>query len=141
MSVSRKISVQITNKKILKIPYNYLIFQLGQIKILGQADTCLFSTKNMAFTYQIYGKNRDFLVFRQIFFCPILMLKNKWYSVFLFCPNQFVTLWCVCSSLLKWGKGSTFLVITEVQFFWIELKSVKRVSADANPKRFQHKVL
>ena len=28
-------------KKILKIPYTYLIFQLRQIKILGQADKCL----------------------------------------------------------------------------------------------------
>ena len=29
-------------KKVLIIPYTYLIFQLGQIKILGQADTCFF---------------------------------------------------------------------------------------------------
>ena len=50
------------NKKILKIPYTYLIFQLGQIKILGQADTCL---KKRALPYQIYGKKNDFWVFRQ----------------------------------------------------------------------------
>ena len=38
-------------------------------------------------------------------------------------------------------EGSTFLVITGVQFFRTELKSVRKVSADANLKRFQHKVL
>ena len=65
MSVSRKIGVLITKKYFLKIPYTYLIFQLGQIKILGQANTCLFQQKKMAFPYQIYGKNKDFWVFRQ----------------------------------------------------------------------------
>ena len=38
-------------------------------------------------------------------------------------------------------EGSTFLVITGLQFFRTELKSVGKVSADANLKRFQHKVL
>ena len=49
----------------------FLIFQLGQIKIVGQADTCPFSTKKkIAFPYQIYGRNKDFLVFRQKWFLP-----------------------------------------------------------------------
>ena len=47
------------------ISYTYLIFQLGQIQILGQADTYPFSTKKIAFPYQKYGKNKDFWVFRQ----------------------------------------------------------------------------
>ena len=38
-------------------------------------------------------------------------------------------------------EASTFLVIAAVQFFSIELKPVSRDSADANLKRFQHKVL
>ena len=38
-------------------------------------------------------------------------------------------------------EGSTFLVITGVQFFQTELKSVRKVSADANLKKFQPKVL
>ena len=38
-------------------------------------------------------------------------------------------------------EGSTFLVITGVKFFRTKLKSVRKVSADANLKRFQHKVL
>ena len=33
------------NKKFLKIPYTYLIFQLGHIQILGQVDTCPFKKK------------------------------------------------------------------------------------------------
>ena len=37
-------------------------------------------------------------------------------------------------------EGSTFLVITGVQFFRTELKSVRKVSTDANLNRFQHKV-
>ena len=45
MSVSRELSVLITKKYFLKIPYAYLIFQVGQIKILGQANTCLFKKK------------------------------------------------------------------------------------------------
>ena len=52
-------------QKFHKIPYTYLIVQLGQLKILGQADTCLFSTTKMAYPYQIYGKNKDFWVFRK----------------------------------------------------------------------------
>ena len=54
--------------KFLKIPYTYLILQLDQIKILGQANTC--PLKKMAFPYQIYGKNKDFRVFRQKYFLP-----------------------------------------------------------------------
>ena len=38
-------------------------------------------------------------------------------------------------------EGSTFLVITGVYFFQTELKLVRKVSADANLKRYQHKVL
>ena len=37
--------------------------------------------------------------------------------------------------------GITFLEIKGVQFFWIELKPVMRVSAIANLKFFKHKVL
>ena len=33
------------------------------------------------------------------------------------------------------------LMITGVQFFQTELKTVRKVSADANLKRFQHKIL
>ena len=36
---------------------------------------------------------------------------------------------------------STFLVITGVQFFRTELKPVRKVSEDANLKRFHNKVL
>ena len=42
---------------------------------------------------------------------------------------------------LYMSQPSTFLVITGVQFFWTELKPVKKVSADANLKRYKHKVL
>ena len=38
-------------------------------------------------------------------------------------------------------EGSTFLVITGVQFFQTELKPVRMVSAEANLKIFQHKVV
>ena len=49
-----------------KISYTFQINQLGQIKILGQADTCPSSTKKkIAFPYQKYGKNKDFWVFWQ----------------------------------------------------------------------------
>ena len=37
-------------------------------------------------------------------------------------------------------EGSTFLVIAGVQFFLIELKPIRKFSANANLKRFQHKV-
>ena len=52
------------NNKILKIPYTYLVFQLGQIKIKGQADTCLFSTttKNCLSIINIWQK-KGFLSF------------------------------------------------------------------------------
>ena len=46
-------------------PYTYFIFHLGQFQILGEANTCLFSKKNLAFPYQLYGKKKDFRVFRQ----------------------------------------------------------------------------
>ena len=45
-----------------------------------------------------------------------------------------ITLRCMCVCVI------TFLVITRVQFFQTELKPVMRVSADANLKRFKHKV-
>ena len=61
-------------KKILKIPYTYLTFRLGQIKILCQADICSFSTKKMAFPYQIYSKNKDFWVSAKNNFCPFVTL-------------------------------------------------------------------
>ena len=38
-------------------------------------------------------------------------------------------------------EGSTFLVITGVKFLQTELKPVRKVSADANLKRFHHKLL
>ena len=47
-------------QKILKIPYPYLIFQLEQIKILGQADTCFFSPKNGLSIPNIWQK-KEFL--------------------------------------------------------------------------------
>ena len=37
-------------------------------------------------------------------------------------------------------EGSTFLVIIGVQLFQTELKLVRKVSADANLKRYQHTV-
>ena len=45
-------------KKFLRIPYTYLIFQSGQIKILGQADTYLFSTKNGLSIRNVWHKKR-----------------------------------------------------------------------------------
>ena len=47
----------------------------------------------------------------------------------------------VCVSLLPWGRNQPLLGITEVQLFWIELKPVKRVTADVNLKIFHHKIL
>ena len=47
---------------------------------------------------------------------------------------------CVYSFSLR-GRDQPFLGITGVLFFQTELKPVRKVSADANLKRFQHKVL
>ena len=52
-----------------------------------------------------------------------------------------ITLPRVCLSLLPLGRGPPFSGITGVQFFQTELKLVRRVSADANLKRFQNKIL
>ena len=42
MSVGRKIGVLITKKYFPLFPYTYLIFDLGQFQILGEANTWLF---------------------------------------------------------------------------------------------------
>ena len=56
--------------KIFKIPYTYLIFQLGKIKILGQADTCPFSQKKMPFHTKYMAKIRISEFSRKNNFCP-----------------------------------------------------------------------
>ena len=49
--------------KIPIIPYTYLIFRLGQIKILGQADT--YPLKKKWPFHTKYMAKKDFWVFRQ----------------------------------------------------------------------------
>ena len=50
-------------------PYAYFIFNLGQFQILGEANTSFFSKKKcLAFPFQLYGKKKDFRVFRHFFF-------------------------------------------------------------------------
>ena len=50
------------------------------------------------------------------------------------------TVVCVCVYPFPVREGSAVLVITRVQFFQTDMKSVRKVTADANLKRFQHKV-
>ena len=59
-------------KKFLKIPFTYLIFQFGQIKIQGQADTCLFSTKKWPFHTKYLVKIRVSELSAIFFFAPIV---------------------------------------------------------------------
>ena len=49
----------------------------------------------------------------------------------------FMHIWVAIPTLVK--EGSTLFGFHRVQFFQIELKPDRRVSADANLKRFQHK--
>ena len=81
-------------------------------------------------------ESKIFFVERIIFFFFFLVVEKFifWRGYKLFCVF-------VCSSLLPWGRDQYFLGITGFLFFQIELKPVRRVSADANLKRFQHKVL
>ena len=88
--------------KILQTPYTYLIFQSGQIKILGQAD----ALKKKAFPYQIYGKNKDLWVFRQKFFLPLCYSK-EWSTKMGGSTQPTTQATCICGYL---GPKTTFSV-------------------------------
>ena len=87
--------VIITNKqKILKTPYTYLICQLGQIKILGQTDTC--PLKKMPFHTEYMAKIRisEFSAQNNFFPIQINMFYDKY--VLLFLTNKHVFLHPIC---------------------------------------------
>ena len=61
--------------------------------------------------------------------------KNSAFS-HLYVSSWLPVMACMCLSLLLWGRDQPFFGITWVQFCQIELKPVRRVSADANLKIF-----
>ena len=77
-----------------------------------------------------------------LFSLQILVNKNQTGQAPLI-TDRYGDIWevCVCLSLLPCGRDQPFLGITGVIFFQTELKPVRRVSADAHLKRFQHKVI
>ena len=94
-----------------------------------QADlyTKTFQVARRCWTFWNYGKNSRYSP--SSLNCAIYtFILNHRFSKLLVC--MFIT------SPVR--EGSTFLVIWGVQLFQTELKLVRRVSVDANLKRFQH---